>query len=116
MREIKFRFAFKKENKIYFSFYSIDEICEIHIKAEIEAMDAKGYDLISKDQYTGLTDRSGKEIYEGDILSHRFYNQPVMVTFERCCFIAEDVSITHCSLEVIGNVCENPELLTGPTK
>ncbi len=53
----------------------------------------------------------GKEIYEGDILSHKFYSRPVVVSFEDGCFVAEDVSMGGKSIEIIGNSHENPELL-----
>lgn len=76
-------------------------------------------------QYTGLTDKNGKKIFEGDIL--RFaYNEkdkdPKIYSVEwksdRACFgYAEtadkmlEIDAFHC--EVIGNIHDNPELLDG---
>ena len=53
----------------------------------------------------------GKPIYEGDILSHKYYSNPVICGFEDGAFHTEDVSRSDNSLRVIGNIYENPELL-----
>lgn len=89
-------------------------------------------------QFTGLKDKSGREIYEGDILKSEQYpfydegklNYVAEVVFEEGCFSAV-LSLTPVGaewkngaaegnttsgegmskLEVIGNIYENPELL-----
>ena len=64
-------------------------------------------------QYTGLNDKNGKLIFEGDILLFRAGRTHV-VRFEDGAFILEDTAIPipfAIKSEIIGNVHDNPELL-----
>ena len=66
-------------------------------------------------QYTGLTDKNGKEIYEGDIpdgYGAVFFSNEYLGYFAEsnefeCGYPICDIPI----IEIIGNIHENPELL-----
>ena len=81
-------------------------------------------------QYTGLTDKNGKKIFEGDICKFREWDNGKMcwigyVHFEHCQFIISGGANEECpsnfhlvlsrfspeNIEVIGNIHDNPELL-----
>ena len=80
-------------------------------------------------QYTGLTDKNGKKIFEGDIIQRLpKYKTDTVETYEviflegsfqyaclgkKYCYSFDDSEFGICSnqYEVIGNIHDNPELL-----
>ena len=71
-------------------------------------------------QYTGLTDKNGKRIFEGDIVDILTENEEIgVVEYEDGGFLVSadgfcvdfHSNINGTDLEVIGNIHDNPELL-----
>jgi uncharacterized phage protein (TIGR01671 family) len=131
MREIKFRAWDKKENKW------IDGAYGFHILGENMLIGGLFQDYcverlndIILMQYTGLKDRNGREIYEGDIVKDQNGLISVIVWDSQDCkfdntdvgdywrFLEEGIVEPACyaesvfvTQEVIGNIHQNPELL-----
>ena len=109
MREIKFKTYRKKK--------VVDEYTTLKVLANGEGFDTPFNDYYWC-QYTGLTDKNGKEIYEDDILKSISHLGVVNYIDEEGAFFARDIEtgvnfrLAHNStLEVIGNIYQNPELL-----
>lgn len=80
--------------------------------------DLKNYVLM---QSTGLTDKNGKEIFEGDVLRVNDWLEVVSFSEEKAMFVSKEISFSETPLydlfntdifevEIIGNIYENPEL------
>ncbi|MDE3295885.1 YopX family protein [Lacticaseibacillus rhamnosus] len=125
-REIKFR-AWNKKDKVMVDVAAMNfgpsgfwSLIEDAYDAELQLADS--YELM---QYTGLKDKNGREIYEGDVLDIGLRNQdgkPIIAPVSYETYAAGYVldnggngiwqRLTK-ECEVIGNTFENPELLEG---
>lgn len=128
MRKIKFRAWAKLYNKMYCPILGIDWETNTIILTHKEA---HAFDHVELMQFTGLYDKNGKEIWEGDCFKtsdqHGYSSNCIAeVIFMDGCFIvhihrSDLIQIFKCldryleqyvdSTEIIGNVYENPELM-----
>lgn len=105
MRDIKFR-AWCKLDNTYVEPYTVQEMIS---SKESDILLDELYNEFEFEQYTGIKDKYGDEIYENDVLKSVGGNTEVVIyidgRFEPVCWYDEE------TYEVIGNIHENADLL-----
>ena len=112
-REIKFR-AWDIEEGVMF-----DPLHHNH--RDFDEILARDY-RYSVMQFTGLTDKNGKDVFEGDVINPIMMNGTITrgtVIFHNGSFMARQIGAEwliddlyrYDNTEVVGNIWENPELL-----
>ena len=134
-RIIKFRAKSVTGEIIYFELRDIRGYCGdkedlMYVFPGVKNGDTFMVDIKTLQQFTGLLDKNGKEIFEGDIfpclyafdgcIEHEMiveYNEPRAGFFPRWDYSkcqqkgVEKTMHDLTNLEIIGNIYENPELL-----
>lgn len=134
MRELKFRIWVKDEERYYDETdeesYQIIPNGQVTYTSEAYEEDGVFYtdttnatNNVVVEQYTGLKDKNGKPIYEGDIVGFKWTKSLYVVTYRKydASFILENdereetihLSLDKDDFEVFGTIHENPELLEG---
>ncbi len=128
MREIKFRGKFNKDSEWKYGFLAKNknfETGKVYYTIKHSDIESTQVDEKSVGEYTGLKDKNGQEIYEGDFVLQKDESEPIYGWVEwevdEARFIIHDKTnkekfqfeydLGAEELEIQGNIYENPELV-----
>lgn len=134
MRTIKFRAWDKKRNNMILHIREIDfALGKIKSEYDLDIVDGqnsgnhyRGFEHIELMQFTGLHDKNGVEIYEGDWCRAEFRGKDEITVIQGQIIIDEFMWCIDCTgcvgdnifsinrphnFEVIGNIYQNPNLI-----
>lgn len=124
-REILFRGKDKATNQWVYGDYTHNEGLNTHyISRNVNNTSRKAWEVDPDTigQYTGLKDKNGKKIFEGDIVRLGGDFHYFIFNIEYGSFVAASIkggigiclfqrTITNCGYAIIGNIHDNPELM-----
>jgi len=121
MREVKFRGKrLGTDEWVYGGIEFQSQIGDVRICVDVGGIESVLVDPATVGQYTGMKDRKGIEIYEGDLVRYKI--PPNWIT-DRVWYSEEwavwykgnfqNLSSYRKTTEVVGNIYDNPELLKG---
>lgn len=124
MREILFKGKCEKEGDWHLGhLFQTDSgtICILEKYVPLKELNYFEVDPETVCQYTGLTDKNGRKIFEGDILSFsaygenykgdvRFIKGNFTIWCGKCAPFLDDALEKHSAI-VIGNIFDNPDLI-----
>ena len=122
MREIIFRGKRKDDGKWVYGFYALFASNKglkhgIYTGAENGCVIPYEVDPETVGQFTGLTDKNGKKIFEGDIMQLCSACYPCLVYWDGKGWAwkqngkRREIDLTREKMDIIGNIHDNPELL-----
>lgn len=119
----KFRYVFKKDfggktGVCYkMPIFDLDDVTDENFNKVIKGYIDFDYKLVSIEQSTGLKDKNGKLIFEGDILQDKYACLHPISWNKKGFYEADTFALAGFykaiqeDMEVIGNIYENSELL-----
>ena len=128
-RKIKFKaWVMKEKEMTEVLFFETREDGKLYVLYKDNTKCTLGKFAVELLQFTGLIDKNGKEIYEGDIIRLKHHIDKRINVTGKVVFLSEQASFgiiddlcqeyplfrnTTEQIEIIGNIYENSELLEG---